>query len=168
MPKGVHLPRVELDCATCSKRFSRVGSDTNRRYCSRECARRHAVPIPERLCEACGSPFTPSRERAARFCSQGCHLRLLAQRRSARSGIFGTTKKAKATLLRELGRCERCSYNAVPGILELHHHDRNPRHNHRENVILLCPNCHSLDHFLAGDGQFKSNLGRVAGPPQTA
>jgi hypothetical protein len=25
----------------------------------------------------------------------------------------------------------------------------------------LCPNCHSLDHFYAKDGQFKNNLGVV-------
>lgn len=56
--------------------------------------------------------------------------------------------------LRTAPRCMRCGYDSVPAILELHHVDRNPRHNTEANLLLLCPNCHSLDHFHAKDGRF--------------
>jgi hypothetical protein len=37
MPSGKHLPKVPLKCAMCGKDFLRIGSDTDRRYCSRFC-----------------------------------------------------------------------------------------------------------------------------------
>jgi len=36
----------------------------------------------------------------------------------------------------------------------VHHKDRNRENNEIENLELLCPNCHSEDHFINGDGQF--------------
>jgi hypothetical protein len=46
-------------------------------------------------------------------------------------------------------RCEMCGWNSkrvgetyTP--CELHHKDGNPHNHRRDNLILLCPNCHSL------------------------
>lgn len=159
MPKGVPLPRVEADCAGCGTRFSRVGSDTNRRYCSRACMPSRQLPRVSRECADCGKPFISASHHPARYCTQGCHLRHLARWRRESAGDFGNRRAAKETLLREVGHCERCEWSGEVGILELHHLDRNPRVNTRANVTLLCPNCHSLDHFHARDGQFAANLG---------
>lgn len=51
----------------------------------------------------------------------------------------------------KLKQCERCLIsewmdNPVP--LELHHKDRNKFNNSFENLEILCPNCHSLEHKL--------------------
>ena len=43
--------------------------------------------------------------------------------------------------------CERCKWNQVPGVLQIHHRDRNRQHNTDDNLILLCPNCHEVDHY---------------------
>jgi 5-methylcytosine-specific restriction endonuclease McrA len=54
---------------------------------------------------------------------------------------------AKPHLIRERGhRCEKCKNTEwfdVPIILEIHHIDGNKKNNVRENLQLLCPNCHS-------------------------
>lgn len=53
----------------------------------------------------------------------------------------------KTRLIKELGhqcrKCERTTWNDLPITLELEHIDGNNRNNSRENLTLLCPNCHS-------------------------
>lgn len=53
----------------------------------------------------------------------------------------------KKRLLKELGhKCQKCNnsrWNELPITLELEHIDGNNRNNTRENLTLLCPNCHS-------------------------
>lgn len=61
-----------------------------------------------------------------------------------------------------IGCCEKCGYEEYPGILMIHHIDRNHRRNNRQNLQLLCPNCHMLEHFLAQDGPFGKD--RSPGP----
>lgn len=50
--------------------------------------------------------------------------------------------------------CERCSYDACPDILEVHHKDRNRKNNRLENLELLCPNCHAIEHLETGSGLY--------------
>lgn len=45
------------------------------------------------------------------------------------------------------GSCERCGYNKKH-ILEMHHIDRNRGNNKSINLEILCPNCHSEEHYL--------------------
>lgn len=54
-----------------------------------------------------------------------------------------------------ISSCQRCGWNKAP-ILELHHQDRNRKNNSLENIEFLCPNCHTLEHYLAKDGPFHS------------
>lgn len=51
-------------------------------------------------------------------------------------------------------KCERCGYNKFPEILVVHHKDRNRKNGGKENLELLCPNCHEEEHLLNGDGRF--------------
>jgi hypothetical protein len=60
----------------------------------------------------------------------------------------------KCRLLETINACERCGYGEHPGILQLHHIDRNRKNNDRSNVVILCPNCHTVEHYLARDGGF--------------
>lgn len=50
-------------------------------------------------------------------------------------------------LVEEVGKCEICGF-ADKRILVMHHKDCNRLHNRRGNLIVLCPNCHTLEHFL--------------------
>lgn len=49
-------------------------------------------------------------------------------------------------LFRDIGHCERCGF-ADQRALSMHHKDRNRRHNTRENLELLCWNCHAIAHW---------------------
>ena len=161
MTKGIHLPRVSLNCARCGKRFSRVGSDTDRRHYSWACAKPRPLPRETRQCADCGKPFLCISHHPTRYCSQGCHLKHLAEARRREAGTLGHIKRAKAVLLAEKPYCSECGWDALPPILEIHHKDRNQRHNRRENLLLVCPNCHSAIHYKSRDGQYKNNLGQL-------
>jgi 5-methylcytosine-specific restriction endonuclease McrA len=56
-------------------------------------------------------------------------------------------------LFREIGKCEKCGFDDER-VLTLHHIDRNPKHNTRENLLLLCWNCHALEHWENQDGMY--------------
>jgi hypothetical protein len=55
-------------------------------------------------------------------------------------------------------KCERCGYDKCPEILVVHHRDRNRKNGAKENLELLCPNCHEEEHFLNSDGRFTNKL----------
>ena len=51
-------------------------------------------------------------------------------------------------------QCNRCQYADFPEILEVHHIDRDRTNNELENLEILCPNCHQVEHLLNSDGRF--------------
>jgi hypothetical protein len=54
---------------------------------------------------------------------------------------------AKYWYLQEVGKCEECNITEWRGKkipLEVHHLDGNNENNSKENLQVLCPNCHSL------------------------
>jgi len=54
----------------------------------------------------------------------------------------------KIKLLRIRGnKCERCGFGKYQ-ILEIHHKDKNRNNNNLDNLEIICPNCHSEDHYL--------------------
>lgn len=56
-------------------------------------------------------------------------------------------------LIRDIGKCEKCGIDDVR-LLTMHHIDRNRGHNERENLLLLCWNCHALEHWESQDGMY--------------
>jgi 5-methylcytosine-specific restriction endonuclease McrA len=70
---------------------------------------------------------------------------------------FGTVmgyKTLSKHLRKTIFNCQACGWGDAPQVLEIHHMDRNPLNNNLNNVKLLCPNCHSIEHFKAKDGKF--------------
>ena len=57
------------------------------------------------------------------------------------------SKSIKTRLIKEFGHlCQKCyhtEWNGLPITLELEHKDGNNRNNDKDNLMLLCPNCHS-------------------------
>ena len=59
-------------------------------------------------------------------------------------------------LKKTIGKCESCGYNKHIELLEVHHLDKNKNNNVRENLKLLCPNCHEEWHLLDKSGRYSS------------
>jgi hypothetical protein len=59
-------------------------------------------------------------------------------------------------------KCEKCGYDKYPEILVVHHKDRDRKNGAKENLELLCPNCHEEEHLLSNDGRFKRKLIRTS------
>lgn len=69
---------------------------------------------------------------------------------------YGVITKSilKAKVLKERGcKCEKCGlteWQNKPIPLEIHHLDGNPFNNKKENIQVLCPNCHALTENYCG------------------
>lgn len=48
--------------------------------------------------------------------------------------------------------CEKCGWNKYFDILQAHHINRNRNDNSPENLLLLCPTCHQVEHYLEHTG----------------
>lgn len=71
----------------------------------------------------------------------------------------------RASLRFQIECCEICGWNIECGVLQIHHRDRNREHNERNNVQLLCPNCHEVEHLRAKDGRWKPTKKPRKAPP---
>jgi hypothetical protein len=58
-------------------------------------------------------------------------------------------------LLREISKCELCGYPDKRALC-IHHKDKNPKNNARENLIMLCWNCHAIIHFEDRSGIYNN------------
>jgi hypothetical protein len=146
------------NCKFCDKEFKRHAGKIAQEFCSKSCLAQFQTIDwrgKERKCMGCNDAFMPT-DREHRYCTKGCVSKSNAIHKFA-NGISVHRKTAKSYLNKT--HCERCGWSQEPGILELHHRDRNGRNNDIKNLEVLCPNCHSLEHFEANDGQFKNNRG---------
>jgi transposase-like protein len=65
-------------------------------------------------------------------------------------------------------RCEQCGlaeWQGCPLSLELHHVNGDGLENRLENLLLLCPNCHSQTDTWGGRGQKRKKVGVITMPP---
>ena len=153
MPRsGVRLPSgSQMLCLKCQKVHD--GSYGSGKYCSRSCAnsrvrdeafksnhskvmkrvyREHPEYILKRT-EASHTPEAKAKRRAtfrAKFKFEDLSLPI-----------------KKARLREEIGRCEVCGIDEWRGekiTLEVHHIDGDRSNNTKDNLQVLCPNCHSL------------------------
>jgi len=67
-------------------------------------------------------------------------------------------KVVKKLFVRSRGFCERCRIDFAFYEPETHHRDRNRENNKMENLLLLCPNCHSSMHFNIDGSPVKKDL----------
>lgn len=145
-------PLVDVICAEC--RISFKAKRDSKKYCSNKCSaefrRKH---LTVRLdCAFCGKVFMRNTGDASKiknknkiFCGLECMF--AAKIKSAPgTNVFGSVRKWFSRFGR-MKECARCHYSAEPGILVLHHKDRNRENNALDNLEVLCPNCHTLEHF---------------------
>ena len=146
-----------MDCENCERQHD--GSYGSGRFCSSKCARGFATKgkradinqrvsrklQKEKHCNFCKEVWWSEpggRYHAGRRCP-ACRQKPVKDK--AWDEVNLGTKKAR--LIRERGhRCEDCGvveWKGQPIVLEMHHIDGDRENNAKENLQLLCPNCHS-------------------------
>ncbi len=159
---------VYVDCEACQRRFyvfaSRLAQakkhNSTVRFCSKECYGKNMNGEK--------NPFWRKKHSTKTLQQIAAHPRFIASligRGKPNPNIkrFGNRKSRQALkeMLRDTVKaCQLCGWNDEPGVLELHHIDHNRKNNTPENVKLVCPNCHSIEHYKLRTGPFL-RLGRT-------
>jgi endogenous inhibitor of DNA gyrase (YacG/DUF329 family) len=145
-------PRVPVTkkCLFCTAEFSVVTLKNRRKFCSKRCGARYHERygrLNDYPCATCGKTVQRkwSHKQARVFCSSSCKSigKMLP---FPRSNNFPAVRKWFSRYGR-MSKCENCDYDLYPGILILHHKDRDRTNNCRDNLAVLCPNCHAIEHL---------------------
>lgn len=133
---------ISLKCKICFKDFC-IGKyrEKTAKYCSKKCQR---VQI-KHFCLHCSAEFLHNSNRKRKYCSKTC---------SNKARIVHNIEPKKTNNFRKfwerrgiIDKCEICGYDKIKKILGIHHIDKNHNNNRRENLQVLCANCHSLQHL---------------------
>lgn len=158
---------MKVVCNNCAKVFDKKPSRVSKiNYCSMACVNASKFTGTTKQCAHCGITIYVSKSAANKslsgnnFCSRSCAT-------AANNTIYrskenhplwtGGSNSYKTLAFSELpNTCARCGYAEVVEILQVHHKDRNRANSDISNLEILCPTCHVLEHFYAGDGWFTS------------
>lgn len=157
-------------CKHCGKEYY-APKHRIRSFCSIKCA--HDSKKVFASCAVCGVEFSRSRSKlkapknGISFCTRLCKEKaqslasdILPNPEHYGDGLSSYRDVAFRSLPHN---CNRCGYNEVVGILKVHHKDRDRQHNAVENLEILCPNCHDLEHYRNKDGPYcETKRGRSA------
>ncbi len=112
-------------------------------------------------CPVCNKEFKTkaNNPREKETCSHACsntYFRSGKNNPNYKNGAGGNYR-----LLVDIKECAICKYNEHPEILQVHHIDRNRGNNTIENLEVLCPNCHTWEHYQNKDGLFAQKFKNV-------
>lgn len=161
--------RIKKTCLVCNKEFE--AKKAYAKYCSHKCANIHCGDIRRKLpkienCLFCGKKLE---HWGTRYCSYACPHKHKEQQNISLwkdekiSGLTsdGFMPKFVENYIWEkfCFKCAECGWNEKNPInnkspLHIHHIDGDSKNNKEENLILLCPNCHSL---TPNFGRFNKN-----------
>lgn len=145
------LVNQNLPYAEIGRRFGVTGATIKKR------ARKHGIILnrisytghnkirTNRICCVC----TKKLNKGTRYCSRVCQQlfnREMRLRSWLNEDIYSKYVVRDFLSSKQKGCCNRCKlsiWNEVPIPLELEHKDGNSDNNKRENLELLCPNCHA-------------------------
>ena len=130
--------------------------------------------VEKRYCKICGKPL---KSKHSIYCSNSCHQKDLYSeyikrwKNGEEDGIVGEQWKDLSLYIKKYifekynNKCAKCGWSEINPYtgtlpLEIEHIDGNALNNKEENLILLCPNCHSLTKTYRGanKGNGKRNI----------
>lgn len=120
-------------------------------------------------CMCCGVTFVKKRNQFNIYCSNKCQKQYESQQRINEWLLTGkpAAKAAmKAFLFEEQGgKCAQCGipnvWNGKPLVFDLEHKDGNSKNDVRENLELICPNCHSQTDTYKGKNRGNGRHSRM-------
>lgn len=147
-----------IECLNCKTPFA---GPKGRKYCCQSCAATHTQTGRKshnkkihRVCR-CGAEIQQTYNR---YCSEDCQRQAVRENKTEAmqawlSGgdcpLLGS--KSIAALLKQLRgvECEKCGWGEKHPITlsaptQVEHKDGNSKNNSYSNLVILCPNCHSL------------------------
>lgn len=169
-------------CEECGKEISLTGKEKVKRFCNRSCSARHNNKLrglkSGNVCKRCGARLS----RKGKYCSRECsdihrYDEFISAWLSGDIVIDSDdtiNSRIRRFLLEEAGyKCQSptCCVNGGWGEvnprsgrapLHIDHIDGNAKNNTRENLIVLCPNCHSLTPTFGGLNRGKGREWRRA------
>lgn len=133
-------------CEICNKQFTHISSRVNKaKYCSNKCRYKSTIGkgTTTYTCKHCNKTFKDFKRLKRVFCSKAC-----VGKETKKTWKPNYTTVRKTMIYRGMIKeCQKCGYNEYPKILGVHHIDENRNNNEQNNLIILCPNCHSIAHM---------------------
>lgn len=159
----LHSKKKIKYCLNCGKEI--IGKNkTLKKFCNSSCSASYNNKLRKetKFCLHCGRPLVHNNKK---FCNSYCQasfeykkwiFRWKAGEESGLRGKYGISQHLKRYLFEKYNyKCARCGWgeknphtNTIP--LEVEHIDGDFTNNKGENLILLCPNCHSLTSTYKG------------------
>lgn len=150
---------MKTNCAQCGEDIDRKPADIKRYtnlFCSKECSGLFRSSKVKVICSHCDKPLLrmPSEIKKSDsgkfFCNKSCFASYsnLGKVRNWKDGASSYRERA----LRELpNKCNRCGYKEYTKVLEVHHKDHDRANNSLNNLEVLCPTCHTVEHLINED-----------------
>lgn len=116
------------------------------RFCSRTCSgKAHtAKRSVQRNCAFCDKdmsvPLFRVKANRGTYCSKACYSNACTQAEKPGCYRINAFKSFER-------KCHDCGYDVHPEIILVHHIDGNRRNGKLNNLVLVCPNCHTLRHL---------------------
>lgn len=147
------------------------------KFCSRECRANYGRI--ELVCDFCKKTFSRQKSKNSSqksksglvFCSHQCKQSASKSGSGEKFDVLRPEQygrdyskynyRQKALELLDDVACQRCGYKEFSDVLDVHHIDENRRNNNPSNLIVLCPTCHRVEHYIKGTGWYKKNKTRL-------
>lgn len=144
-----------FSCLKCSKEFWSP-KHAKKKYCSQDCAYTSSRKRITVSCSFCGTSFEKkdSQRKNSRsglfFCKRKCKdkAQQIGGIKELQLPHYGTgTSSYRTTAFRSYGTvCNSCGNEGIwrekPLTLDVHHIDGDRSNGRKENLVVLCPNCH--------------------------
>lgn len=147
-----------VNCTICGKKVKRKPSqlkEGRKVICSKECKVKSLTTSIIVSCSTCGKEAKKAQSEIKKsksgklFCSHSCSA---TSSNTERSNQLYTYRKIAFDNFAH--KCDICGYDDVINILQVHHKDRDRFNNVTNNLQILCPTCHTVEHFNKKDGMY--------------